>query len=157
MGTQFIIGKSTKEKTKFTTGSDWHCAIGNNWFIQAVGRKRWNFVRPEHSNYMFPLKGGMFNMWTGNKNMESLENHIPVMYTDLEEGDLLYNPDWMWHKVTNYGGLSIGIPIREKNLTLSFQNNKFFTSIVALNKVLPIFGLSLGGFPPISAQTEHDN
>lgn len=30
-GAQFVIGKSTENFTKETTGSDWHCAGGNNW------------------------------------------------------------------------------------------------------------------------------
>lgn len=33
-GAQYVIGKSTEDKSKATTGSDWHCAMGNNWFIQ---------------------------------------------------------------------------------------------------------------------------
>lgn len=159
MGSQFVIGKSTSEWGKNTTGSDWHCAIGNNWFIQAAGRKHWEFVKPEYSPFMAPLKGGMFNMWTGNANMSHAQRHVPTMFVDLEEGDMLYNPDWMWHKVTNYGGLSIGIPLREKNLTLSVQNNAYFSVIVSLNVALSRWGrgLSLGGFPPPSAATEQDN
>ena len=31
---QFVIGKSIAEPGRKTTGSDFHCAIGNNWFIQ---------------------------------------------------------------------------------------------------------------------------
>jgi hypothetical protein len=62
-----------------------------------------------------------------------------------------------WHKITNYGGLSIGIPIRERNFTLSIQNNWYFTSIVVLNVLLPKIGLSLGGYPPPSKATEQDN
>ena len=40
-------------------------------------------------------------MWTGNPNMATLEKHIPRRSTILEEGDMLYNPDWAWHKVTS--------------------------------------------------------
>ena len=47
------------------TGSDFHCAGGNNWFVQVAGRKRWEFIMPEHSARVWPLKGGMFNFWTG--------------------------------------------------------------------------------------------
>ena len=157
-GSQFVIGKSTEQFTNETTGSDWHCAIGNNWFVLVTGRKKWSFVEPQYSHYMSPLKGGMFNMWTGNTTRTaSNQQHIPVWTTIMEEGDLLYNPDWMWHKVTNFGGLSIGVPIREKNLTLSFRNNPYFSSIVVLNTILAKFDTSLGGFPPPSAATEQDN
>lgn len=124
-GAQFIIGKSTEEFGRNTTGSDWHCAAGNNWFecdsilmnliniitnpallfgdrfVQVTGKKRWDFISPKYSAYMWPLKGGMFNMWTGNPNMATAQQHIPSARTILEEGDLLYNPDWTWHKVTS--------------------------------------------------------
>ena len=40
-------------------------------------------------------------MWTGNPNMATAQKHIPSARTILEEGDLLYNPDWTWHKVTS--------------------------------------------------------
>ncbi len=58
-------------------------------------------MEPKYSALMSPLKGGFFNMWTGNKGMAQLQKHIPTKYTVLEEGDLLYNPDWTWHKVTS--------------------------------------------------------
>lgn len=156
---QFVIGKSLPQSSGKATGSDWHCAIGNNWFVQTAGRKRWQFVDPEHSAYMHPLKGGFFNMWTGNKQQKDLEKHIETRYVDLNAGDLLYNPDWQWHKVTNYDGLSIGVPIRELNFTLSFQNNPYFSSIVITNKILSYFvdWVNIGGFPPPHAGTEGDN
>ena len=31
VGSQFVIGKSTDTFTNKSTGSDWHCAAGNNW------------------------------------------------------------------------------------------------------------------------------
>lgn len=65
VGAQFVVGKSSPTFTQQSTGSDWHCAIGNNWFIQVSGRKYWEFVEPKYSAYMAPLKGGIFNMWTG--------------------------------------------------------------------------------------------
>lgn len=148
-------------------------------FIQAAGRKYWEFVEPKYSAYMSPLKGGFFNMWTGNKRMAAAQRHVPSRFVVLEEGDLLYNPDWTWHKVTSelltpfffipviadlahtltdYGGLSIGVPIRERNFTLMFQNNPYFSSIVVVNTLLSRYlGTSLGGFPPPSPATEADN
>lgn len=157
-GSQFVIGKSTVEVGNRTTGSDWHCAIGNNWFILAAGRKKWDFVEPKYSHFMSPLKGGMFNMWTGNsQRTANVIKHVPTWTVVMEEGDMIYNPDWMWHKVTNFGGLSIGVPIREKNVSLSMRNNPYFTSIVLMNIALARFNMSLGGFPPPSAATEQDN
>lgn len=35
-GSQFVIGKSTAGFTNISTGSDWHCAAGNNWCVLTV-------------------------------------------------------------------------------------------------------------------------
>mmetsp|Transcript_11812 Transcript_11812/g.21905 ORF Transcript_11812/g.21905 Transcript_11812/m.21905 type:complete len:358 (+) Transcript_11812:56-1129(+) len=157
VGAQFVIGKSPADPELLVTGSDFHCAVGNNWFIQVVGRKRWEFIAPEYSASVWPLKGGMFNFWTGNKDMESAVHHIPSEYVDLEPGDVLFNPPWQWHKITNFEGLSIGVPVREKNTWNTLTNNPYFALTVVTNLLLDKVGLGLHGYPPPSAATEHDN
>eukprot|EP01031_Cornospumella_fuschlensis_P052850 gene52850-64576_t len=97
---------------------------------------------------MFPLRGGKVNMMTGNKNMHELHPHLHLRYADVHAGDLLYNPDWEWHTIRNYAGISIGVPVREVNTSLSFQNNFQYTSIVYVNKILEKVGLDIGGYPP---------
>lgn len=147
-GGQIIIGKGTGYDEADTTGTGWHCAAGNNWFAQVVGGKRWTFMDSKYSANMFPLRGGRVNMMTGNKNMGAYMDSLTLRWADVFQGDLLYNPDWEWHTIRNHKGLSIGCPIREVNLTLSFQNNFQYTSIVSINKVLEKFGLDIGGYPP---------
>lgn len=147
VGSQLILGRGTNTSDA-TTGTGWHCAPGNNWFIQVAGRKRWYFMDPEYSALMSPLRGGMVNMMTGNKKMSDLMPHIPLRYADINAGDLLYNPDWQWHTIKNYEGLSIGCPIREFNLTLSMRNNFQYSSIILINKLLDKAGIpSIGGYP----------
>jgi hypothetical protein len=102
----------------------------------------------QYSAYMHPLRGGKVNMMTGTRRMAEYQKHIPIRYADISAGDLLYNPDWEWHTIQNYKGLSIGVPIREVNYSLTFQNNFQYTSIVLLNKVLEKFGVDIGGYPP---------
>jgi len=148
IGSQLIFGRGTNDSDA-TTGTGWHCAGGNNYFIQVIGRKRWYFMDPEYSAYMSPLRGGLVNMMTGNREMSKLMDHIPLRYADIEAGDMLYNPDWEWHTIKNYEGLSIGCPIRELNISLTFRNNFQYTSIILINKVLEkMGGLSIGGYPP---------
>lgn len=53
------------------------------------------------------------NMMTGTPKMSEKTPYLPVEYADLNPGDMLYNPDWQWHTIRNYEGLSIGVPIRE--------------------------------------------
>ena len=38
-GGQFVIGRSSVSHGKESTGSDWHCAPGNNYFIQVRERR----------------------------------------------------------------------------------------------------------------------
>jgi len=156
---QFVIGKAPHDPKILPTGSDFHCAGANNWFIQVVGRKRWEFIMPEYSAYAWPLKGGLLNFWTGNKHMDEMSRHVPTEFVDLEPGDVLLNPPWQWHKITNYGGLSIGVPIREKNPFNTLVNNPYFAIITACNVILSKLGFSngTGGLPPPSMATEHDN
>jgi len=52
-------------------------------------------------------------MMTGTPKMSEKTPFLPVEYADLNPGDMLYNPDWQWHTIRNYEGLSIGVPIRE--------------------------------------------
>lgn len=73
---------------------------------------------------------------------------LPVRYVDLNPGDMLYNPGYQWHTIVNYEGVSIGVPIREFNVSTSFRNNMLFTSIAAANKLFERFGINIGGFPP---------
>lgn len=146
-GAQLIIGRGSND-TEATTGTGWHCAVGNNWFAQVVGMKRWYFMDPVDSALLSPLRGGKVNMQTGNRKMADLHGHIPMRYADVGAGDLLYNPDWEWHTIKNYEGLSIASPIREFNISLSLQNNLQYTSIVLANKLAEKFGFDIGGYPP---------
>jgi len=40
--------------------------------------------------------------------------------------------------------LSIGVPIREFNITLAVRNNMQYMAIVGINNVLQFFGMSYG-------------
>lgn len=41
-------------------------------------------------------------MWTGRPDVASAEPHIPERYAVvLEPGDMVFNPVWMWHKITS--------------------------------------------------------
>ena len=145
-GSQLIMGRGSNS-TSTTTGTGWHCAPGNNWFAQVAGAKRWYFMDPKYSSYMRPLRGGLVNMMAGTLDMGDYVDRLPLSYADIRAGDMLYNPDWYWHTIQNREGLSIGCPIRELNLTISYQNNAQYTGIVALNKVVQKLGIDIGGYP----------
>lgn len=147
-GTQLIIGRGSANAN--TTGTWWHCAPGNNWFVQVAGAKRWYFADQEHSHLLHPIRGGQVPMISSVKREEDHFTHIPTRYVDLQAGDMLYNPDWEWHMIENHDGLSIGVPIREVNITLSLQNNLHFSTIVFVNKFFwNVLGIDIGGYPPL--------
>lgn len=142
---QIIVGRGRPSPDLRPTGSNWHCAIGNNWFAQVAGSKRWYFLDQKHSPYVKPMRADVNSFFTGAPNMQELQKYLPLQYADLEAGDLLYNPDFMWHTVVNHKpGLTIGVPIREFNLTLAVRNNLQFTAIVAINNLFQLGGVRYG-------------
>ena len=148
-GAQFVIGrgqaKDNAEQLK-TTGTGWHCAIGSNYFVQVVGRKRWYFLDPKYTPYMSPVRGGIVHVVTADRFISEYHDNLPLRYIDLEPGDLLFNPAWEWHTIQNYEGVSIGVPIREFTLSQSFWNNNLLTSLVVWNKLLLRLGFDLPTF-----------
>mmetsp|Transcript_9838 Transcript_9838/g.37094 ORF Transcript_9838/g.37094 Transcript_9838/m.37094 type:complete len:316 (-) Transcript_9838:697-1644(-) len=155
-GTQLIVGHGTQygaldgqkkvhhEDGKLTTGTGWHCALGNNWFVQVAGRKRWYFIDPKYSAYMGPAIGGEVNYQTILHDLSGVTPHLPVRFADIEPGDLIYNPDLEWHRIENYPGFSLGVPIREFHIERSFRNNALYTSFLIVDQILGKFGTNLG-------------
>ena len=94
---QIIVGRGRPSSSMRPTGSNWHCAPGNNWFVQVAGTKRWFFLDQKHSAYMKPVRGGVNSMWTGSKEMGEMQKYLPLKYVDLQPGDMLYNPDFEWY------------------------------------------------------------
>jgi len=144
-GSQIIIGRGSKD-TEETTGTGWHCAAGNNWFIQVVGKKKWYFLNPKYSRLLKPLRFGTLSFNIGYKNIFKYHDNLPLEYAYVETGDLLYNPDVYWHTIKNYEGLTIGVPVREANLTYLFQNNLHFASIILVNIIFERIGINIGGY-----------
>ena len=102
---------------------------------------------PKYSAMMSPLRGGKVNMQTGVSNMGELQKHIPLRYADIETGDLLWNPDWEWHTIKNFAGLSIGVPLREASIPTSLRNNLQYSLIALTNLILSKVGIEVGGYP----------
>jgi len=148
-GAQFVIGrgqaKDNEEKLR-TTGTGWHCAIGSNYFVQVVGRKRWYFLDPKYTPYMSPVRGGIVHVVTSDKYISEYHDNLPLRYIDLEPGDLLFNPAWEWHTIENYEGVSVGVPIREFTFSQSFWNSNLLTSLVVWNKLLLRLGFDIPTF-----------
>jgi hypothetical protein len=108
-------------------GITFHCANYNNIFLMVHGRKKWTFVHPAHSFFVYPwyLKlarsAGSLISWHLLKQPNSAEliqrdfplfRYAPKFEYVMEPGDLLYNPSWNWHMVENLDDESIGVASR---------------------------------------------
>lgn len=157
LGAQLIIGMG-KNDSEQTTGSAWHCAMGGNFFIQIVGRKRWYFMDPKFSALFKPLRIGTvaFMINEDYSPWYLLHPHLPLRYVDLQPGDMIYNPDYQWHTIQNYEGLTVGMPIRDFNVSKAFRNNLLFSSVAISNKLFERMGYVLKGFPDEIGELQFD-
>lgn len=115
----------------------YHCAAGGNFFVQVYGRKRWVFVNPRHTPFMYPVirKDFFYSGSTVDDRMgrdelfqagHGLYNFIPKYEVVLDPGDVLYSPQWWWHTVDNLGP-SIGVSMRF--LSAPFASNPVYSTM----------------------------
>jgi len=144
LGQNVLVGRG-KKNVKETTGTPWHNAIGFNYFIQVVGRKRWYFLDPQYGPYLHMVRGGAGNFMAGSMEPDVLQEYLPTKFVDLEPGDCLFNPPWQWHSVVNHEGLNMGVATRHAHLSGSWKNSNLFTAITLWNKVREkLFGMNVG-------------
>lgn len=132
IGQQMFIGRGLDDKDAYQ-GIGWHTEPGNNWFIQVVGMKRWYLVEPKNSALMLPTKRtGRLVITSDIDYMTELHDRLPVLYGDVGPGDMIFNPEWYWHKTKLYPGPTISVPMRELYLLRNFKNSPFYMSQLAL-------------------------
>jgi hypothetical protein len=119
----------------------YHCAAGGNFFLQVYGRKRWVFVNPRHSPFMYPTIRKDF-FYSGSpvdvrldpeeqlREGYGLYNLVPKYEVVLEPGDVLYSPQWWWHTIDNLS-LSIGVAMRFR--TGAFAENPIYAAMTGLS------------------------
>lgn len=138
IGSTQIFISSAKGRTAY------HCASGGNFFLQVYGRKRWTFVNPRHTPFMYPAvrKDFVFSVSGVDCQMPAEElvkagfplyNMVPKYEVVLEPGDVLYSPQWWWHTVDNLGE-SIGVAMRFR--TATFASNPVFSMLTMLSPAL---------------------
>lgn len=128
-----------------------HNALGGNFFLQVLGRKRWTLVDPALTPYLGPVPSrpfiyclssfGGFRYHRHDPNYRLLR--LPRRTVTLEPGDVLYNPPWWWHEVENEG-LSIGCAMRHlpppTEPSPTWQNHRLFS---ALSRFPTLYALSM--------------
>lgn len=100
------------------TQTSLHCAMTNNLFVQVYGEKKWIIYPPSYNPILEPpvtRAPGFFACYYDPFDVDE-EAFPAARYFDryeahLKPGDVLYNPPFHWHHVSNSTD-SIGIGIR---------------------------------------------
>jgi hypothetical protein len=116
------------------TGTSLHCSITGNFFYNIKGKKLWYLIDPKYTKYLRPIlsRTGLFavsllDICTSKQGDYPLS--IPRYEVLLEEGDMLFNPPWYWHAITNKTDYTIACANRFTNFWSGFKNNPLFTLI----------------------------
>ena len=140
-GIQSSFGRNVVRPEIFIGGpknhSYYHCAVGGNIFCQIHGEKKWVLVSPSHSKWLYPNIGhsgtglyfGSPIITTNHEKDPSrypLYTYIPKYAAHLRSGDVLYNPPWWWHEVSNVTE-SIGVALRVLSLRGLGSTNLLFS------------------------------
>ncbi len=95
-----------------------HCDFPPNLFVQVHGRKHWLLFPPESRAVIDPLLERSALSFTCNFEVrepfveaDGLCHHLDAYECELEPGDVLFNPAYMWHDVLNRSD-SVGVSVR---------------------------------------------
>jgi hypothetical protein len=137
MGKEHVLAQWFISRKDMASGSTLHCAGADNIFLNITGRKEWYFIDPSYTPIMQPAmsKFGSFCVSELQDHVEWEDfyaeftkiypdmKHVPIYKTVLEEGDMLYNPSWWWHRVRNLSPLNIGCATRFVEDRIAFVNS----------------------------------
>jgi len=93
------------------TSTKMHIDIGDSFFTQVHGRKRWLLVDPEYVSHM-KIWGDTLNLVyiSGfDVHREALPQEVPLKEVILHPGDVLYFPAMTFHAVYNLDPVTIGV------------------------------------------------
>lgn len=102
------------------TGSPFHHAAVFNMFYQINGTKKWWFIDPYDTYLCYPLAifgkaaGILAVLWPNEGNIKDfpLFQYCPIYSTELQAGDILFNPPWWWHSIKNTSETTVGVASR---------------------------------------------
>jgi cupin-like protein len=84
-----------------------HNAITPFFFVNICGVKRWQFIPNTYLGVLDPSPEGLTYNYSGaDVGMSNLDRYpgfdcIDRMEAEMQPGDILYNPSWMWHCAQN--------------------------------------------------------
>jgi hypothetical protein len=119
-------------------GTEMHAAWSTNFFFQIDGEKKWTFVHPNNSHFVYPLlsETGIyyssytktFDLKDKSHNFELLK-YCPRYSVILKPGDVLFNPGMWWHGVKNISKNSIGIATRWGHNNYPLKSKLFLSTL----------------------------
>lgn len=123
----FIGGKGT--------GTSLHCSVTGNFFYNIKGNKLWYLIDPKYTRYLRPIlsRTGLFavsKLDVCNAKVGDYALNIPRYEVVLEEGDMLFNPPFYWHAITNKTDYTIACANRFTNYWSAFKNNPLYSIIL---------------------------
>ena len=129
--THLFVGKSGK-------GSPFHCAPVWNIFMQFEGRKKWTWVHPENYIFMYansntawsftPMTSALDFASSRDTRTFPLYKYCPRYEAILEPGDIMLNPPWWWHTITNLDGPSTAVATRWLEQSFLSRAQLFFAT-----------------------------
>jgi hypothetical protein len=128
--------------TLFMGGKGTDTAIHNagnpNLFIQVCGQKLWRFYPEEHTPIFDPLANRSIYKYTtyhpDDPDYERfpMARHMDYYETVLEPGDILYNPSYYWHHVSN-PDRSIAVAYRWADIGAALRGSRLLTAMEFFN------------------------
>lgn len=121
-----------------------HCALTNNFFINVHGRKKWYIFSPKYNQFIdSPVNWGpgVFGSEVDVNNRID-DSHPLWRYVDgyefvMEPGDILYNPPFWWHRVSNEShNVSIGLRWYDFRSAMSASATQNILSFLATNPTM---------------------
>jgi len=108
------------------TGTVLHAAYTNNFFLMIQGEKKWTFFNPNQIALLYPffLKKGIYmtseSRFLNMDTFEDIEKFPLLKYVEryeieLQEKDILYNPESWFHAVYNKTDISVACSTRWSN------------------------------------------
>ena len=121
------------------TSSKLHAAFISNFFVQIHGRKRWVLFSPVFNSAFMPPVDRSTTIscsreWESPSFEEdSLFSRIQGFETELDPGDILFNPPFFWHQVENLT-VSIGLSCRYFSATNAMLSSPMLAMLTAFSR-----------------------
>lgn len=124
--------------TNRDTSTKMHMDVGDSFFTQVVGRKKWLFVDPEYASSLQIYGYSMNLVYIAGYDVhrELVPPEVPIKEVILNPGDMVYFPSMTFHAVYNLDDVTVGIDELSFDMMASFKRHWLLTLFTILNPSL---------------------